>query len=145
MIFGAENFTKGAHLVVSTKRSQVFYEVSRNPWSCEMHFFSGFTLNVSILSPEICLRFRFYAICGSRSAIVTNTTVEIVVPENVIGSVYGENGSNLARLRQISGAKVTVHEPRPGTRERIIVISGTPDETQAAQSLLQAFILTGSS
>ncbi|KAK9287451.1 hypothetical protein L1049_015872 [Liquidambar formosana] len=82
---------------------------------------------------------------GSRSAIVTNTTVEIVVPENVIGSVYGENGSNLARLRQISGAKVTVHEPRPGTRERIIVISGTPDETQAAQSLLQAFILTGSS
>ncbi|XP_059647985.1 KH domain-containing protein HEN4 [Cornus florida] len=82
---------------------------------------------------------------GSRSAIVTNTTVEIVVPENVIGSVYGENGSNLARLRQISGAKVTVHEPHPGTSERIVVISGTPDETQAAQSLLQAFILTGPS
>ncbi|XP_012081374.1 KH domain-containing protein HEN4 isoform X2 [Jatropha curcas] len=37
---------------------------------------------------------------GSKSAIVTNTTVEIVVPENVIGSVYGENGSNLTRLRQ---------------------------------------------
>ncbi|XP_058007269.1 KH domain-containing protein HEN4 isoform X2 [Hevea brasiliensis] len=37
---------------------------------------------------------------GSKSAFVTNTTVEIVVPENVIGSVYGENGSNLARLRQ---------------------------------------------
>uniref|UniRef100_A0A5B7BJP2 K Homology domain-containing protein n=1 Tax=Davidia involucrata TaxID=16924 RepID=A0A5B7BJP2_DAVIN len=82
---------------------------------------------------------------GSRSAIVTNTTVEIVVPENVIGSVYGENGSNLTRLRQISGAKVIVHEPHPGTTERIVVISGSPDETQAAQSLLQAFILTGPS
>ncbi|KAA8536391.1 hypothetical protein F0562_028869 [Nyssa sinensis] len=82
---------------------------------------------------------------GSRSAIVTNTTVEIVVPENIIGSVYGENGSNLARLRQISGAKVMVHEPHPGTTERIVVISGSPDETQAAQSLLQAFILTGPS
>ncbi|KAM1986314.1 hypothetical protein ACFX15_033721 [Malus domestica] len=82
---------------------------------------------------------------GSKSAIVTNTTVEIVVPENVIGSVYGENGTNLARLRQISGAKVIVHEPRPGTTDRIIVISGTPDETQAAQSLLHAFILTGPS
>ncbi|KAM1794079.1 hypothetical protein ACFX11_034596 [Malus domestica] len=80
---------------------------------------------------------------GSKSAIVTNTTVEIIVPENVIGSVYGENGTNLARLRQISGAKVIVHEPRPGTTDRIIVISGTPDETQAAQSLLHAFILTG--
>ncbi|KDO53983.1 hypothetical protein CISIN_1g009173mg [Citrus sinensis] len=39
---------------------------------------------------------------GSKSAIVTNTTVEIIVPENVIGSVYGENGSNLLRLRQVS-------------------------------------------
>ncbi|XAR53015.1 hypothetical protein NMG60_11021393 [Bertholletia excelsa] len=82
---------------------------------------------------------------GSRSAIVTNTTVEIVIPENVIGSVYGENGSNLARLRQISGAKVVVHERHPGTTDRIVIISGTPDETQAAQSLLQAFILTGPS
>ncbi|RVW21856.1 KH domain-containing protein HEN4 [Vitis vinifera] len=80
---------------------------------------------------------------GSKSAIITNTTVEIVIPENVIGSVYGENGNNLARLRKISGAKVTLHEPRPGTSDRIVIISGTPDETQAAQSLLQAFIHTG--
>lgn len=48
-------------------------------------------------------------------------------------------------LYQISGAKVTVHEPDPITNDRLIVISGTPDETQAAQSLLHAFILTGSS
>ncbi|CAI9104128.1 OLC1v1002748C2 [Oldenlandia corymbosa var. corymbosa] len=39
---------------------------------------------------------------GSRSAIVTNTTVEIVVPENVIDAVYGDNGGNLVRLRQVS-------------------------------------------
>ncbi|PIN18651.1 PolyC-binding proteins alphaCP-1 [Handroanthus impetiginosus] len=82
---------------------------------------------------------------GSRSAIVTNTTVEIAIPDNLIGSIYGENGSNMARLRQISGAKVTVHEPRPGTTQRTVVISGTPDETQVAQSLLQAFILSESS
>ncbi|XWS54580.1 hypothetical protein CRYUN_Cryun10bG0101200 [Craigia yunnanensis] len=82
---------------------------------------------------------------GNKSAIVTNTTVEIRVPENVIDSVYGENGRNLARLREISGAKVIVHEPQIGTNDRIIVISGTPDQTQAAQSLLQAFILTGPS
>jgi len=46
---------------------------------------------------------------------------------------------------QISGAKVVVHESLPATGDRTIVISGTPDETRAAQSLLQAFILTGSS
>nr|XP_007159156.1 hypothetical protein PHAVU_002G213600g [Phaseolus vulgaris]ESW31150.1 hypothetical protein PHAVU_002G213600g [Phaseolus vulgaris] len=84
-------------------------------------------------------------VSGSKTAIVTNTTVQIVVPEDVIGSVYGENGSNLVRLRQISGAKVVVHESLPATGDRTIVISGTPDETRAAQSLLQAFILTGSS
>ncbi|KAI7979422.1 KH domain-containing protein HEN4 [Camellia lanceoleosa] len=77
--------------------------------------------------------------------MVTNTTVEIVVPENVIGSIYRENGSNLARLRQISKAKVIVHEPHPGATDRKVIISGTPDETQAAQSLLQAFILSGAS
>ncbi|CAL1389897.1 unnamed protein product [Linum trigynum] len=80
---------------------------------------------------------------SSKSAIFTNTTVEIAVPESIIGCVYGENGNNLVRLRQISGAKVIVHEPRVGSSDMIIVISGTPDETQAAQSLLQAFILTG--
>ncbi|XP_042495803.1 KH domain-containing protein HEN4-like [Macadamia integrifolia] len=81
---------------------------------------------------------------GSKSAIVTNTTVEIVVPEHVLGSVYGEKGSNLSRLRQISGAKVIVHDPHTGASDGMVIISGTPDQTRAAQSLLQAFILNGS-
>ncbi|KVH93381.1 K Homology domain-containing protein [Cynara cardunculus var. scolymus] len=80
-------------------------------------------------------------ISAGRSAVVTNMSVEIIVPQNVIGSVYGENGSNLTRLRQISGAKVAVQKPHSGTTDRVVVISGTPDETQSAQSLLQAFIL----
>ncbi|XP_050880384.1 KH domain-containing protein HEN4 [Lathyrus oleraceus] len=83
-------------------------------------------------------------ISGSKSAIVINTTIEIVVPEDTLYLVYGENGSNLARLRQISGAKVVIHEPHPGTSDRTIVLSGSPDETQAAQNLLRAFILDGS-
>ncbi|KAI3815326.1 hypothetical protein L1987_14989 [Smallanthus sonchifolius] len=82
---------------------------------------------------------------GGRSAIVTGMSVEIIVPQNVIGLVYGENESNLTRLRQISGAKVVVHEPQLGTTDHIVVIWGTPDQTQSAQSLLQAFILTDQS
>ncbi|XP_073143914.1 KH domain-containing protein HEN4-like [Henckelia pumila] len=77
---------------------------------------------------------------GRGSETEANTTVEIVVPGNAIGSVYGENGSNLDRLRQISGAKIIVLEPQPGATDRIVAISGTPDETLSAQSLLQAFI-----
>lgn len=82
---------------------------------------------------------------GSQSAVVTNTTVEVVVPERVIGSIYGENGSNLAHIRQISGAKVIMNDPRPGATEGLVIISGTPEQTHAAQSLLQAFIMSGQS
>ncbi|XP_057871157.1 KH domain-containing protein HEN4 [Cryptomeria japonica] len=82
---------------------------------------------------------------GSQSAVVTSTTVEVVVPERVIGSIYGENGSNLAQIRKISGAKVIMHDPRPGATEGLVVISGTPEQTHAAQSLLQAFIMSGQS
>ncbi|KAM1763559.1 hypothetical protein ACFX11_002890 [Malus domestica] len=110
------------------------------PWASQMSAFTDVGRGLTSLKSGTDI-----GSSGSKSAIVTNTTVEIIVPENVIGSVYGENGANLARLRQISSAKVIVHEPRPGTTDRIIVISGTPDETQAAQSLLHAFILTGPS
>ncbi|KAK7309586.1 hypothetical protein RJT34_06437 [Clitoria ternatea] len=80
---------------------------------------------------------------GNMLATVTNTTVEIVVSEHVFGSVYGEDGGNLDRIRQISGANVTVYDPSVGTSGGKVVISGTPDQTFAAQSLLQAFIQTG--
>ncbi|ERN07461.1 KH domain-containing protein HEN4 isoform X2 [Amborella trichopoda] len=82
---------------------------------------------------------------GSQSAVVTSTTVEVVVPQYLMGSIFGENGSNLNQIRQISGAKVNMHDPRPGALEGLVVISGTPDQTHAAQSLLHAFILSGQS
>ncbi|KAK6258782.1 K Homology domain [Theobroma cacao] len=77
---------------------------------------------------------------SKKSAVVKNTSVEIVVPEDVFGSIYGKHGCNLARLKEISGAKVEVHDPSPGESEGIVFISGTPDQTLIAQSLLQAFI-----
>ncbi|XP_022726785.1 KH domain-containing protein HEN4-like isoform X6 [Durio zibethinus] len=45
---------------------------------------------------------------GNKSAVVTNTTVEIRVPENVIDSVYGENGCNLARLRESGLSRIKI-------------------------------------
>lgn len=78
---------------------------------------------------------------GNASLVVTNTKVEIVIHEDVFGSVHGDNGSNLARLRQISGATVDVQDPCPGSEGKVI-ISGTPDQVLAAQSLLQAFVMS---
>ncbi|KAF3785603.1 Heterogeneous nuclear ribonucleoprotein K [Nymphaea thermarum] len=80
---------------------------------------------------------------GSHPAIITNTTVEVAVPRAFVPSIYGEDGECLRQIRQISGAKITITEPRPGDTETVIIISGTPDQTHAAQSLLQAFVMSG--
>ena len=44
---------------------------------------------------------------------------------------------------QISGAKVLIHDPKPGAMEGIVIVSGTTEQTHAAQCLIQAFILCG--
>lgn len=46
-------------------------------------------------------------------------------------------------LPQISGANVVVHDPKPGAAEGVVIVSGAPDQTHFAQSLIQAFILCG--
>ncbi|KAG5574687.1 hypothetical protein H5410_054821 [Solanum commersonii] len=66
--------------------------------------------------------------------------VVINVPKQKFGSVYGEDGSNLTRLKEISGATVVLQDPGPGECDGKVIISGTPEQIQMAQSLLQAFI-----
>ncbi|KAK1316270.1 KH domain-containing protein [Acorus calamus] len=78
-------------------------------------------------------------------AMATSMTTEVVVPQQYLESVYGENGSNLNEIREISGASVTVHDPKPGSAEGVVIISGDHEQTHAAQSLLHAFILCGQS
>lgn len=116
------------------------------------------------------MRLLVYLCSGSQPAVITNTTVDVVVPRSLVPAIYGEEGGCLRRIRevcfeifddyalngildtyiitwshfQISEAKITITEPRPEAKETLIIISGTPDQTHAAQSLLQAFILSES-
>ncbi|KAF5749362.1 KH domain-containing protein [Tripterygium wilfordii] len=80
---------------------------------------------------------------GDRALISTSTTVEVVIPQTLLNHVYGENNSNLGHIRQISGANVLVHDPKPGATEGVVLVSGTSDQMHAAQSLIHAFILCG--
>lgn len=72
-----------------------------------------------------------------------NLTVEITIPHIYLAHVYGENNGNLTQIRQTSGANVAVHDPKPGATECLVIVSGAPDQTHAAQCLLHAFILCG--
>lgn len=75
-------------------------------------------------------------------ALVTKTTVEVVLPSRLVGLIFAD-GSAIAQIRQISGAQVNFLDVRPGAAEAVVEISGTPEQTQSAQSLLQAFVLRG--
>ncbi|KAF2324206.1 hypothetical protein GH714_010007 [Hevea brasiliensis] len=85
---------------------------------------------------------RFSGFGGvNHPAVITSTTVEVSVPHSMVPVIYGEDGSCLKQIHQISDAKITITEPKPGATETLIIISGTPEQTHAAQSLIQAFVM----
>ncbi|KAE9468053.1 hypothetical protein C3L33_00038, partial [Rhododendron williamsianum] len=71
--------------------------------------------------------------CRSLAPNSASTTVEVVIPQTLLGMFMG-------RIT-ISGAEVFVHDPRPGATEGVAVVSGMLDQLHAAQSLIHAFIL----
>nr|GMD94687.1 KH domain-containing protein HEN4-like [Ipomoea batatas] len=78
---------------------------------------------------------------GGSPAIITSTKVEVVVPRSVVPEIYGDGGGCLRQICEISDAKVIINDPKPGATEAMIIISGTPEQTNAAQSLIQAFVM----
>ncbi|KAG8092106.1 hypothetical protein GUJ93_ZPchr0012g20690 [Zizania palustris] len=69
-----------------------------------------------------------------------SSSIELRIPNSYLESVIGVGGANLAEIRQISGARVKLHEAHPASSESIVEIQGMPDQVKTAQSLLQGFI-----
>ncbi len=53
------------------------------------------------------------------------------------GAIIGKGGSRIRQIRQESGAGITIDEAAQGSNDRIITITGTQDQIQNAQYLLQ--------
>lgn len=53
------------------------------------------------------------------------------------GAIIGKGGSRIRKIRQESGAGITIDGPLPGANDRIITITGQPQQIQMAQYLLQ--------
>lgn len=70
-------------------------------------------------------------------------TTEVIIPCNYIGFVCGNNGSEIEEIEKMSGASITVHDPKAGDANSKVVICGDPEETKKAQSLIHAFIFCG--
>ncbi|GMY07555.1 RNA-binding KH domain-containing protein RCF3 isoform X1 [Fagus crenata] len=74
--------------------------------------------------------------------LVTRSTLEVAIPEHAVPKLIMKSKNKLAQISELSGANVTLVEDRPEMTQKIIQISGTPDQTERAQSLLQGFILS---
>ncbi|KAG6527401.1 KH domain-containing protein HEN4-like [Zingiber officinale] len=82
---------------------------------------------------------------ASGNQLIPIASVDVVVPRSLVPNLYGEDGGCLRRIREISEAKITITEPRSEATETVIIIAGTPEQTHAAQSLIQAFVMSETS
>ncbi|KAL3529806.1 hypothetical protein ACH5RR_009128 [Cinchona calisaya] len=74
--------------------------------------------------------------------LVTRSTLEVVIPPNAASKLITKSRNKLAQISELSGANVQLVEDRPESTQKIIQISGTPEQAERAQSLLEGFILS---
>ncbi|CAF0965337.1 unnamed protein product [Didymodactylos carnosus] len=66
------------------------------------------------------------------------TTTQVTIPNDLAGCVIGARGSRISQIRQQSGAEVRIDsQPLQDTNDRVISITGNPQQIQQAQYLLQ--------
>lgn len=53
------------------------------------------------------------------------------------GAIIGKGGTRIKQIRQQSNAQIQIDEALPGSNDRIITISGSQEQIQNAQYLLQ--------
>ncbi|XP_040103228.1 heterogeneous nuclear ribonucleoprotein K-like [Oryx dammah] len=64
-------------------------------------------------------------------------TTQVTIPKDLAGSIIGKGGQRIKQIRHESGASIEIDEPLEGSEGRIITITGTQDQIQNAQYLLQ--------
>lgn len=69
-----------------------------------------------------------------------SSTLQLAVPDNLIPCLLGVKGAALNEMMAYSGAVIKIsqrNELIPGTNNRIVTITGSPQSMQAAQYLIQ--------
>jgi heterogeneous nuclear ribonucleoprotein K len=59
------------------------------------------------------------------------------------GAIIGKGGSRIMEIRHQSEAQIVIDEALPGSNDRIITITGTEEQIQNAQYLLQMRYASG--
>uniref|UniRef100_A0A2K6N8C3 Heterogeneous nuclear ribonucleoprotein K n=1 Tax=Rhinopithecus roxellana TaxID=61622 RepID=A0A2K6N8C3_RHIRO len=64
-------------------------------------------------------------------------TTQVTIPKDLAGFIIGKGGQQIKQIHLESGASIKIDEPLEGSEDRIITITGTQDQIQNSQYLLQ--------
>ncbi|KAG5676807.1 hypothetical protein PVAND_006615 [Polypedilum vanderplanki] len=81
---------------------------------------------------------------GNNMEIDGKQSTQVTIPKDLAGAIIGKGGGRIRRIRSESNAFIQIDEALPGSTDRIITITGTPKQIQAAQYMLQQSIRNGS-
>jgi polyribonucleotide nucleotidyltransferase len=73
-------------------------------------------------------------------ATQNDEVLDLEVKENVIGAVIGPSGRSIIEMQQFSGARIQISKKgafSPGTRNRIVTISGPQQSVATAKFLIE--------
>uniref|UniRef100_A0A3B3D0M1 Poly(rC) binding protein 4 n=1 Tax=Oryzias melastigma TaxID=30732 RepID=A0A3B3D0M1_ORYME len=75
----------------------------------------------------------------------SQTSQEFLIPNDLIGSIIGRQGSKINEIRQVSGAQIKIGSQIDSTSDRHVTISGTPIAINLAQYLISSCLETAKS
>lgn len=80
---------------------------------------------------------RMMGFRGGRGGLGAKTTSQVSIPKFLAGAVIGKGGNRIKQIQAESGTLIKLDEADVDGEERVISITGYPDEIQYAQQLLQ--------
>lgn len=75
----------------------------------------------------------------------SHTSQELLIPNDLIGSIIGRQGTKINEIRQVSGAQIKIGSQLEGTSDRHVTISGSPISINLAQYLITSCLETAKS
>uniref|UniRef100_A0A3Q0S9V9 Poly(rC) binding protein 4 n=1 Tax=Amphilophus citrinellus TaxID=61819 RepID=A0A3Q0S9V9_AMPCI len=82
---------------------------------------------------------------GGVEANSQTTSQELLIPNDLIGSIIGRQGTKINEIRQVSGAQIKIGSQIDSTSDRHVTITGTPIAINLAQYLITSCLETAKS
>ncbi|XP_078105611.1 poly(rC)-binding protein 4-like [Sander vitreus] len=82
---------------------------------------------------------------GGVDANSQTTSQELLIPNDLIGSIIGRQGTKINEIRQVSGAQIKIGSQIDSTSDRHVTITGTPIAINLAQYLITSCLETAKS